>query len=41
MILLNDAHLATELLEKRSAIHSCRPKFHFASMFASPVRLYW
>ncbi|KAL5363085.1 cytochrome P450 [Aspergillus floccosus] len=32
MIVLNDVQLATELLDKRSAIHSCRPKFQFASM---------
>lgn len=32
MIILNDAQLAGELLNKHSVIHSCRPKFQFASM---------
>lgn len=36
MIIINDAQLASELLNKHSAIHSCRPKFQFASMLASP-----
>lgn len=32
LIILNDANLAIDLLEKRSAIHSDRPKMPFAEL---------
>ncbi len=38
LIILNDARLAFELLEKKSVIYSDRPKLPFASLYASPPR---
>lgn len=34
LIILNDARLAFELLEKKSVIYSDRPKLPFASLYA-------
>ena len=33
IIVLNDARLAVQLLEKRSAIHSLRPQQNFTDMY--------